>query len=97
MSYNNIGNAYYKMNDYLKALSSYKNSFEIKYRSLPQNHPDLGVSYNNIGSLYFTIGDHTSAHLFYECAVNIGQCSLSSNSPNLQLWKKNLDRVKNFL
>ena len=40
---------YYKMGEYLKALSYYENALGIRQQSLPSNHPDLAKSYNNIG------------------------------------------------
>jgi tetratricopeptide (TPR) repeat protein len=41
MSYNNIGNVYFMMNDYSKARPFYERAVDIAQQSLPSNHPHL--------------------------------------------------------
>ncbi|CAF4292728.1 unnamed protein product, partial [Rotaria sordida] len=60
-SYNNIGLVYDNMGEYLKALSSYERSLEIRKIAPPPNHPDLASSYNNIGSVYYNMGKYSKA------------------------------------
>ena len=42
-----LGYVYINKGEYLKALSSYEQSLEIRKVALPPNHPNLATSYNN--------------------------------------------------
>jgi tetratricopeptide (TPR) repeat protein len=47
--YHHLGLAKDKQGEYQEAIIFYKKALEIDQKSLPPNHPDLGMSYNNIG------------------------------------------------
>jgi tetratricopeptide (TPR) repeat protein len=96
-SYNNIGNVYSSMGDYSKALLFHEKALAIKQQSLPPNHPDLAKSCNNIGLVYENMGNYSKARSCYERAVDIGQQLLPTNHPHLQLYRQNLEDVKNNL
>ena len=92
-TYNNIGNVYYSMGEYVKALSSHEQALAIKQQSLPSNHPDLSLTYNNIGLVYSSMGDYAEALSSHEKALAIQQQSLPSNHPNLASTYNNIASV----
>ena len=70
-SYNNIGNTYYNIGDYNKALEYYELSLKIRKKILGEEHPDTAVSYNNIGNSYYNIGDYKKALEYLELSLKI--------------------------
>jgi tetratricopeptide (TPR) repeat protein len=95
--YNNIGLVYDHMGEHSQALLYHEKDLEIKPQTLRPDHPDLAGSYNNVAVVYHKMGDYTKALPFYEHALVIGQRSLPADHPRVQLWKKNLENVKNKL
>jgi tetratricopeptide (TPR) repeat protein len=96
-SYGNIGLTYMHLGEYSNALSFLEKTVEIQRQSLPSNHPHLAYSYNNIALVYENQGNYSEGASFYEHAVSIGQHSLPSNHPDMQMYRRNLDRIKNKL
>jgi Tfp pilus assembly protein PilF len=96
-SYACHGSVYQKIGDYSKALSFYKKTLEIREENLPPTHPDLAISHSHMGNVYYKMGEYSTALSYYENALNIGQRSLPAHHPNLQLYKKNVERLKNKL
>ncbi|CAF1471581.1 unnamed protein product [Adineta steineri] len=94
-SYNNIGAVHNDMGNHPKALSYYEKTLEIDQQSLPLNHPDLAKSYGNIGNVHHNMGNYSKARTFYERAVQIAQQSLPPNHPHLEIYKNNLELIKN--
>ncbi|CAF1187811.1 unnamed protein product [Adineta steineri] len=95
ISYNIIGEVHAKMGNYSKAIPFYEKVLRIRQQSLSLNHPDLTMSYNNIGLVYENMGNYSKARACYEYAVQIAQQPLSSNHLHLQIYRSNLERVKN--
>ncbi|CAF1597032.1 unnamed protein product, partial [Adineta steineri] len=94
-SYNNFGNVYCNMGQYLKALSFYEKALEIRQKALPSNSPHLANSYSNIGNVYTNIGEYSNALSFYEKAREIKQKTLPSNHPSLAISYNNIGLVYN--
>ncbi|CAF1565604.1 unnamed protein product [Rotaria magnacalcarata] len=97
VSNNNMASIFYKMGNYCKAITYFEKDIEISERKLPSNHPDLAASYNNIGLTYSKIGEYEKAISFLKRAVDIGQSILSPSHPGIELWRRNLETVKNKL
>ena len=49
------------MQEYPKALFHYEKALEIRLKTLPVCHPDVGTSYNNIGVLYDNVHEYPKA------------------------------------
>lgn len=77
------GEAYYKIRDITKALSSYTTVLEIQQKLLPSNHPDLGITYNNIGDAYRSLSNYEKAISCYEKALKIQKESLPPHHHDL--------------
>jgi tetratricopeptide (TPR) repeat protein len=81
--YSQLGSAKYNQGEYQEAIVFYEKSLEIDQKTLPSNHPDLGVSYHNIGLVYESMGDYSNALSSHEKALEIRQKSLPPNHPDL--------------
>lgn len=92
--YNNIGVAYKRKGEYLKALSFYERANNICEQQLPENHPTIGINYNNMGGLYYAIGDRLKALLYGERVEKILQISYPSNHPMLQQLRQKLTELR---
>ncbi|CAF4114192.1 unnamed protein product, partial [Rotaria sordida] len=88
-----LGWAYNDMGEYLKALSSYERSLEIRKIALPPNHPELAASYNGIGNVYAGIGEYSKALSYYEKALEIKKIALPPNHPDLASSYNNIGLV----
>jgi len=96
-SYNNIGGVHESLGNYSEALSCHEKVLEIYQNTLPPNHPDLACPYGQIGMVSSKIGDHSRAVEYCERALNILEHSLTSDHPEIQLYKANLEFVKENL
>jgi len=83
ISYNNIGNIYFKKGENDKSLDYYLKSLEIQILSLPPNHPDIATSYGNIGSVYDEKGDYDKALEYHLKSLEIRKLSLPPNHPDI--------------
>ncbi|CAF1387658.1 unnamed protein product [Adineta ricciae] len=97
ISYDNIGLVYFQLGDCLKSLSSYEKALEIKQKARPTHQPGVATSNYLIGNVYDKMGNYTKAVVFYERALSIVQSSSLSNEMTIQLYRYNLERVKNKL
>jgi len=96
-SYNNIGGVHESLGNYSEALSCHEKVLEIYQNTLPPNHPDLACPYGQIGMVSSKIGDHSRAVEYCERALKILEHSLPSDHPEIQLYKANLESVKENL
>lgn len=86
------------MNDHSNALLPYeKKTLEIQQQLLPSNYSHLNVCYNNITNVYDSMSNYIEAHLYYEHATENRQHSLPINHPHRQIYKENLERIKEKL
>ncbi|CAF4379756.1 unnamed protein product [Rotaria sp. Silwood2] len=88
-----IGNVYYNMGEYSKALSSYERSLEIRKIALPPNHPNLASSYNNIGNVYGKMREYSKALSSYEQSLEIQKIALPPNHPDFAQSYNNIGLV----
>ncbi|CAF1452209.1 unnamed protein product, partial [Adineta steineri] len=95
--YNNIGSVYENLGKYSKALSYHERVLEIRQRTLLPDHHDLACSIGQIGMVCSHMGDRSKAIECCERALKIVEHSLPSNHPDIELYKKNLEHVKNKL
>ena len=95
--YHELGRIRRKQGNYKEALSFYEKDLEIKQKTLPANHPSLGICYNNIGGVYYFIGCYAKSISYYERARNIWQISLPANHPHIKQLQQNIDIVKKNL
>ncbi|CAF1233102.1 unnamed protein product [Adineta steineri] len=93
--YNQQGYIHSKEGDYEKAIWYYEQRLEIQRKTLPSNHPALGVTYDNIGSVYDKLGEYSKALSYHEKALAIDEKSLPSNHPNLATSYNNIGLVYN--
>lgn len=63
--YNNIGNAYFNLGNYMEALNYQKKDMEFSEKIYDKHHRDLGKTYNNM-AVYYDRLDSTKMSLFYQ-------------------------------
>ena len=90
---NQLGEVYYDMGEYSKALSSFEQSLEIRKVALPPNHPDLAESYNNIAAVYHNMDKHSKALSYYEQSLEIWKVAVPPNQPELAISYNNIGMV----
>ena len=83
-TYGNIGGVYFKMKEYVKALSFYEKDIQICEKALPSDHYLLSISCDNIGNVYVVMGEYTKALSYLERALKINVRSLPSDHPQYQ-------------
>ncbi|CAF3799542.1 unnamed protein product [Adineta steineri] len=93
--YNNIGSLYEHLGKYSKALSCHEKALYIRQRTLPSDHHDLACSIAQIGMVTFHTGNRSKAIEYCERALKILEQSLLSDHPDVELYKNNLEYVKN--
>lgn len=92
--YNNMGLIYSKIGEYSKALSSYEKAREIYQSTFSIDHPDYTTCLSNIGSIYFKTGEYSKALTIFESALEIAQHILPDNHPTLEVFKNNIEIVR---
>lgn len=92
-SYGNIGNVYFNMGKYDKALSFHEKALAIKQQSSESDLLDLAVTYNNIGNIHRNMGDHDKAISSFETALSIRQKLLPPTHHSLAATYINLGLV----
>ncbi len=64
--YNNIGNVYFGMREWRKALKAFQQGLDIKESN---RHPRIHVSYTNVASAYENLNVLDSARIFYQRSI----------------------------
>ncbi|MGR3912856.1 MAG: tetratricopeptide repeat protein, partial [Candidatus Rhabdochlamydia sp.] len=67
--FGNLGDAYYKLREYRKAISYYEN--DLKSSLELQDKVGEGRAYNNLGNAYYSLGDIRKATDFHEKHLKI--------------------------
>ncbi|CAF4451144.1 unnamed protein product [Rotaria socialis] len=65
------GSVYRDLKEYSKALDYFEKCLTIVRKTLPENHPDFGLTYSNIGDIHHLMGDYEKALAFHRKALNI--------------------------
>ncbi|CAF4619118.1 unnamed protein product [Rotaria socialis] len=65
------GSVYRDLKEYSKALDYFEKCLTIVRKTLPENHPDFGLTYSNIGDIHHLMGDYEKALAFHHKALNI--------------------------
>ena len=70
-AYNNIGNYYIGINQYIEAQRFFEKSLHIRLQSLGKQHPYTAQSYNNLGFVYFFQKNYLDAIHYFHRSLNI--------------------------
>jgi len=76
-----LGYSQYDSGDYGAAVSTWERALDIATRTLPPDHPDLGVCHQNLGALYTETGDYQRAREHYGMSLKIRKKSLAPDHP----------------
>jgi len=74
-------------------MENYEESLKIRLKSLPCDHPNVGMSYANIARVHENNRQSKQALEFYEKALAIYQHSFSSQHPYVCEIKSSIQRV----
>ncbi|CAF1319079.1 unnamed protein product [Rotaria magnacalcarata] len=81
--HHDIGQAYNKLGDNVKALEYYNNEIKIKEEALSPNHPDLALVYSNTSFLYSKTREYSKALDYAEKAYQINEEAHFKHDPDL--------------
>ncbi|CAF1356423.1 unnamed protein product [Rotaria sordida] len=93
--YHQLGWVKKRQGQYEHALVYYKQSIEIKEKTLSPMNTTLAASYTGIGLVYGNIGDYLNALSSHQKALEIYQKTLPSNHPHLTVIYNNIGMVYN--
>jgi tetratricopeptide (TPR) repeat protein len=79
---NDLGNIYYHLGDYSKALTLLEKALSIQEQHLGKEHPDTATSYNNIGGVYNLLGEYQKALEYHQKALEIREKVYGLEHPN---------------
>ena len=88
-----IGNGYYYMGDYGKALEYLEKAKGIKESKLGKDHPETATTYNNIALVYKNMGDYDKALEYHEKAMEISESKLGKDHPDTATTYNNIALV----
>ena len=86
----NLGNIYYHLGEYEKALPLFKNFLKIREEVLGKNHPNTAASYNNLAVLYESMGEYEKALPLSKNSLKISEEVLGKNHSNTAASYNNL-------
>lgn len=89
-----IGNSYYKLQNYKKALDYFKESLAIKKQTLSPEHVSIGTCLNSIGFVYDKLNDHDRALENFTASLKIYEKLLPIDHPTLVAARKNIEISK---
>lgn len=69
------------MGDYSKALSCIQSAIDFQNKTLPENHPSIGISYGSMAAIYHFMGKYSIALKNFEIAIEIFRKSLPPEHP----------------
>jgi tetratricopeptide (TPR) repeat protein len=79
--------------EYKDAIIFYVKALDIREKTLPANHPELGASHEFVGLVYYHMGEYSKALSFFEKALGIRKIALPANHPDLGDSYHNLGSV----
>jgi tetratricopeptide (TPR) repeat protein len=71
INFHNLGNVYFKMGNYNKAIENFKKSLEIKVKLFGLYDDQVQLTYNNLGVTYDGLGDFEMAEYYFNQSLNI--------------------------
>ena len=102
--YNDLGNIYFHLGQYNKALPLYQQALIIREKILGKNHLSTSTSYNNLAELYKKMGEYQKALPFSKKALTIleeqlgeSHSSTATNYNNLAELYKIIGEYRNAL
>jgi CHAT domain-containing protein/tetratricopeptide (TPR) repeat protein len=75
------GYSEYDSGDYAEAVSTWERALDTATRTLPKDHPDLGVCHQNLGALYTETGDYEQARKHCGMSLKIRKKALAPGHP----------------
>ncbi len=97
-TYNTIGQLYYKLGKYEKALEFYNKALDIldiKLKTIGEIHSDTAITILNIGTVYYQKKQYEHAYENIEKAINIFKQTLPADHPkiiNAQSWLEDVKK-----
>jgi len=73
IEYNNLGSAYYHIDNYIKSFEYHQKALKIEEDKLGKNNPNTAISYNNLGALHHAQANYSKALKDYNKALKINQ------------------------
>ncbi|CAF1157283.1 unnamed protein product [Adineta steineri] len=91
--YHQLGSVHLNQGDYEKAIWYFEQGLEILQKTLPSDHPDLGIPNGSIGLVYYNMGKYSKALSYYEKALEIQLKTLPSDHIDLASLYNNIGTV----
>jgi len=80
LTYNNIGNVYFTLGQYNKALDFFKNCLRVRQKILGEDHIYTANSYVNIGTVFYTLDDYDKGLEYCLKSLEINKRLVSTSS-----------------
>lgn len=81
--WHHMGKIYSAQGDFDRAMEYFHKAFDIRFKTLGENHPDVAHSLNNMGICYYYKGDYTKAIEYTQKALKIYLITLDENHPDV--------------
>ena len=95
--YNNIGNVYFCLSNYDKALGYHNMALEIKKKIFEEDNISMAYSYYNIGNVYYHQDKYTIALEYFQKAYAIWREKLGEDHPNTIITKEQISKCEQKL
>ena len=93
-SLNNLAELYRSQGRYTEVEPLLQQALELRKRLLGTEHPDVAQTLNNLALLYYSQGRYAEAEPLYLQALEIAERHLGANHPNTNLFRKNLQFLR---
>ena len=92
-----IGNVYFSLEDYDKALEYQNKALEIYKAKFGENNPNIAGCYVSIGLVYLGFGDYKTALEYFNKALEIYKAKLGESHPATLQTLEIIDEIKKEL
>jgi tetratricopeptide (TPR) repeat protein len=93
-TYNEIGDIFYRMDDYATAFSYFDKTIQIQKKSLSPNHSILAITNYNLARASDGLQQYKEAIEYASRAVNIARHSFGSHHEDVRLYESYLDELR---
>ena len=91
--YNNLGNVYHELNNFVKANECVEHSIAIRLKTQGPEHVDIATTYVNMGNLQFDMGNMEQAKEYYERALAIRMKHFGPDDVDVVAVRRSLVRL----
>ncbi len=92
-AYQNMGNAYYDLNDFINAEMSYKNALRYSNLAYGKDHYNNSLHLNSLGNINVQKNEYQKALKYFQEAIKLTTKVFSENHPKLSFYLNNISEL----